>query len=323
MADFPSLDDISRARTRLQPFVQTTPVHQWQEEALSDQLGADTDVFVKLELFQVTGTFKPRGAVNVMLSMDAEQMRKGVTAVSAGNHAIATAYAAKVLGSTAKVVMPHNANPHRMQMARDLGAEIILADNPFDAFEKVKIIETEEGRTFIHPFEGPATLEGTGTVGLEITQQVPPLDVMILPIGGGGLCGGVAAALKQIWPEIKIYGVEPEGANAMEQSFQQNKPIVLDQINTIADSLGPPKAEPYTYGVCRRFVDEIVLVSDEELKDAMRRLYYSLKLAVEPAGAAATAGLLGPLKDKVRGKKVGIICCGANITISDFHNLTS
>ena len=280
-------------------------------------------MFIKLELLQVTGTFKPRGALNVILNLGQEQRNRGVTAVSAGNHAIATAYAAKAVGTSAKVVMTQNANPLRMQLARELGAEIILADNPLDAFDRVKIIEQEEGRTFIHPFEGPLTLQGTGTAGLEFAHQVPPLDAMILPIGGGGLCGGFGAALKQIWPDIKIYGVEPEGANSMYLSFQQGKPVTLDQIDTIADSLAPPKAEPYTFSVCRRFVDDIVLVSNDQLKAAMRHLFYGLKLAVEPAGAAATAGLLGPLKEKIKGQRVGIIACGTNIDIEDFYRLVS
>ena len=319
--DPPSLEDIEAARKRLGSSIVETPTQPWQDAEILRPLGADTQVFVKLELFQVTGTFKPRGALNVMLQLDADRLRRGVTTVSAGNHAIATAYAAGQLGTSAKVVMPKNANALRMRRARALGAEIELAENPYDAFERVRNIEKEEGRTFIHPFEGPLTLAGTGTAGLELTRQVPPLDCMILPIGGGGLCGGMAAALKQSWPDIRIYGVEPEGANSMYLSFEQARPVTLTRIDTIADSLAPPKAEPYTYSVCRRFVDEIVLVSDDALKTAMRHLFYGMKLAVEPAGAAAAAGLLGPLREKVRGKKVGIIACGANIEMADFFRL--
>ena len=219
--------------------------------------------------------------------------------------------------------MPKNANRLRMQMARDLGAEIDFADNPHKAFARVQQIEREEGRAFIHPFEGPLTLQGTGTAGLEFSKQVPKLDVMILPIGGGGLCGGFAAALKQIWPEIQVYGVEPEGANSMYRSFEKGKAVTLETIDTIADSLAPPMAEPYTFSVCQRFVDEIVLVNDDQLKEAMRLLFFGMKLAVEPAGAASTAALMGPLKEKVRNKKVGIIACGTNIDIDDFHQIVS
>ena len=323
MSGYPTLKQIQATRERLGSLIVETPAHPWRDSRLSDRTGHSAEVFVKLELLQVTGTFKPRGALNVMLNLSKGQLKRGVTAVSAGNHAIATAYASKALGTTAKVVMPKNANPLRIRMARDLGAEIDLADNPHNAFARVQEIEREEGRTFIHPFEGPLTLQGTGTAGLEFSQQVPELDAMVLPIGGGGLCGGFAAALKQVWPKIKIYGVEPEGANSMYRSFQQGKAVTLDRIDTIADSLAPPKAEPYTFSVCRQFVDEIVLVSDDQLKEAMRHLFFGMKLAVEPAGAASTAGLMGPLKEKTRNQKVGIIACGTNIDIDDFHHIVS
>ncbi len=323
MSDYPTLKQIQATRERLGSLIVETPAHPWRDSRLSDRTGHSAEVFVKLELLQVTGTFKPRGALNVMLNLSKGQLKRGVTAVSAGNHAIATAYASKALGTTAKVVMPKNANPLRMRMARDLGAEIDLADNPHNAFARVQEIERDEGRTLVHPFEGPLTLQGTGTAGLEFSQQVPELDAMVLPIGGGGLCGGFAAALKQVWPKIKIYGVEPEGANSMYRSFQQGKAVTLDRIDTIADSLAPPKAEPYTFSVCRQFVDEIVLVSDDQLKEAMRHLFFGMKLAVEPAGAASTAGLMGPLKEKTRNQKVGIIACGTNIDIDDFHHIVS
>ena len=323
MTDYPTLKQIQAVKEKLGSLIVETPAHPWRDPRLSDRIGHNTEVFVKLELLQVTGTFKPRGALNVMLNLGKNELRRGVTAVSAGNHAIATAYASKAFGTTAKVVMPQNANPLRIRMARDLGAEIDFADSLHNAFTRVQQIEQEEGRTFIHPFEGPLTLQGTGTAGLEFSKQVPKLDAMVLPIGGGGLCGGFAAALKQIWPEMKIYGVEPEGANSMYRSFQQGKPATLDSIDTIADSLAPPKAEPYTFSVCRQFVDEIVLVSDDQLKEAMRHLFLEMKLAVEPAGAASTAGLMGPLKDKIQNQRVGIIACGTNIDIDDFHHIVS
>ncbi len=320
---YPKLVQIREAQERLDSLILETPSHRWRDPRLDERIGKGTEVFVKLELFQITGTFKPRGALNVMLNMKANGLKRGVTTVSAGNHAIATAYAAKTLGTTAKVVMPKNANALRMRLAKNLGAEVVLADSAQDAFECTRKIEQEEGRTFIHPFEGPLTLQGTGIAGLEFASQVPELDAMILPIGGGGLCGGFAAALKQTWPDVKVYGVEPEGADAMSRSFQQGKPVTLQHIDTIADSLAPPRSEPYTFGVCRQFVDDIVRVSDGQLKDAMRELFYGMKLAVEPAGAASTAGLLGPLLERVRGKKVGIIACGANIEPDDFHRLVS
>ena len=323
MANYPTLEQIKHTRERLGTLIQETPAHHWRDPELLEQVGKGTEVFIKLELFQVTGTFKPRGALNVIMNLNPSQLKQGVTAVSAGNHAIATAYAAKVMGTSAKVVMPKTANSYRVKLSKALGAEIELTESPHEAFDRAKQIEKEEGRSFIHPFEGPLTLQGTGTAGLEFIEQVPKLDAMILPIGGGGLCGGFAAALKQVYPGIKVYGVEPEGANVMFKSFESGRTVTLDYIKTIADSLAPPKTEPYTYSICRKFVDEIVLISDKQLKEAMRHLFYGIKLAVEPACAATTAGLLGPLKEKIKGKKVGIIACGTNIDIKDFHNLIS
>lgn len=317
-----SLDNIKRAAERIAPYVITTPAHHWNGIELYQALGEEqTQVYVKLELLQITGTFKPRGALNVMLSMTQEQLARGVTAVSAGNHAIATAFAARKLGTTSKVVMPRTANSLRVRLSRDYGAEVVFAENTYHAHELVLEIEREEGRTFVHPYDGPLTAQGTATAGLEFSQQVPELDAMILPVGGGGLCAGFASALKQIWPKIRIYAVEPQGANSMYLSFNAGSPQALESIQTIADSLAPPHAEPYSFSVCQQVIDELVLISDQQIKEAMRLLFMGMKLAVEPAGAAATAALLGPLYEKVKGKRVGIICCGANITPSDYLHL--
>src|SRR5207248_8437518 len=168
-------------------------------------------------------------------------------------------------------------------------------------------------RTFIHPFEGFGTALGTATLGLELCEQAPEIEAVIIPIGGGGLCAGVAAAVKQRLPHVQVYGVEPEGADSMHRSFRSGKPESIDKVRTIADSLGAPYAAPYSFELCRRFVDELVLVDDDALRDAMRFLVATAKLAVEPAGAAATAALLGPLRSPLDGKRVGVIVCGGNI----------
>jgi threonine dehydratase len=268
---------------------------------------------LKLELFQRAGTFKPRGALTVMMQLDAAALARGVTAVSAGNHAMAVAYCSQVLESHAKVVMPKNANPGRVAGCRAYGAEVVLVNNVHEAFAEVKRIEREEGRTFVHPFEGPLTALGTATLGLEIASQCAELDAVIVPIGGGGLAAGVAAAIKAYRPEVRVYGVEPQGADSMHRSFASGKPEAIDAVNTIADSLGAPHAAPYSFELCRRCVDELVLISDEQITDAMRFLLAEAKLAVEPAGAAATAAALGPLREALAGKDVVAIVCGANI----------
>jgi threonine dehydratase len=316
--DYPTLAQVRVASERLTPYLVTTPVWHWQSQELKRIVGPQSDIFLKLELFQHTGSFKPRGALTVMLSLDQPTLARGVTAVSAGNHAIAVAFAAQLLGTTAKVVMPKTASPFRVARCRGYGAQVELVENVTVAFARVQEIQAEEGRFFVHPYEGPLTILGTATLGLEFASQVPELDAVIVPIGGGGLCAGMAAAIKQIQPRCLLVGVEPEGADSMHRSFAAGVPQSIDSVRTIADSLGAPFALPYSFGVCRRFVDELVLITDDQLRRAMALLYSSMKLAVEPAGAAATAALCGPLAARLRGKRVGIIACGANVDIATF-----
>ena len=321
MRDYPTLKQIQAVKEKLGSLIVETPAHPWRDPRLSDRIGHNTEVFVKLELLQVTGTFKPRGALNVMLNLDKNELRRGVTAVSAGNHAIATAYASKALGTTAKVVMPKNANPLRMRMAQDLGAEIDLVDSPHNAFARVQQIEREEGRTFIHPFEGVTTATGTGTIGLEIWEQLEDVDTIIVAIGGGGLCAGIASVVKQLKSDCTIIGVEPEGAASMHRSFETREAAKLEEIMTIADSLAAPFALPYSFEICHRYVDELVMITDEEIRDAMGLLFREMKIAVEPACAAATAALVGPLRNRFRSGKVLLVFCGSNIDGPSFSKL--
>lgn len=312
------LEEIRAARARLGALIVETPLWQWQASDLTALVGANTQVLLKLELFQHTGTFKARGALSVILNLDEAARAKGVTAVSAGNHAIAVAYAAKLVGASAKVVMPKTANPFRMERCRSYGAELVLVDNVTQAFERVQQIQAEEGRTFVHPFEGPRTLLGPATLGLEMMAQAGSLDAVLIPVGGGGLAAGMAAAIKQLQPSCRVIGVEPRGADTMYRSFQMGSPQSLDQVRTIADSLGAPHAAPYSFEVARRFVDEIILIDDDDMRRGMALLFRSMKLAVEPAGAAATAALCGPLRAQWVGRRVGVVVCGANLDAAAF-----
>ncbi len=314
----PTLDEIREARQLLGGRVLETPVWRWRGREIEEAVGAGTEVFLKLELFQYAGTFKPRGALLNMLALAPEELARGVTAVSAGNHAIAVGYAARALGTSARVVMLSSANPARVAACRAYGAEIVPVDDVHAAFDEVHRIEREEGRAFIHPFEGRRTVLGTAGVGLELADQVPDLDAVIVPIGGGGLAAGVATAVKQAQPRCRVFGVEPEGADSMHRSFAAGEPRSIDKVRTIADSLGAPHAAPYTFGLCRRFVDELVLIDDDQIRRAMRLVFDGAKLAVEPAGAAATAALCGPLRDRLAGRRVGIIVCGTNIDVGTF-----
>lgn len=314
----PTIDAIRAARERLGERVRETPVWPWRGRAIEAAAGTGTQVFLKLELFQYGGTFKPRGALLNAMALTDDARRRGVTAVSAGNHAVATAFAARTVGTSAKVVMPKTASPARVALCRAYGADVVLVDDVHQAFAEVKRIEADEGRSFIHPFEGELTVLGTATVGYELCRQVVDLDAVIVPIGGGGLCAGIATAVKQMQPRCQVFGVEPEGADSMHRSFAAGSPQALDKVGTIADSLAAPHAAPYSFGLCRRFVDELVMIDDEAMRRAMGLLFADMKLAVEPAGAAATAALCGPLRERLAGKRVGVIVCGTNIDLATF-----
>jgi threonine dehydratase len=317
VSDF-GLSDIADTEKLIAPHILTTPIRTWHSETLDVRLGKQTDVVLKLELFQVTGTFKVRGVFSVLLTMPNTQRQRGVTAVSSGNHAVAVAYAARAFGISAKVVMVATASPMRVALARAYGAEVVLAGSGPEAFAISEKIASDEGRTLIHPFEGRSTSLGTATLGLEFSRQAGPFDAIIVAVGGGGLASGLAAAVKLTDPNCAVYGVEPVGADTMHRSFVKNSPQRVEKTSTIADSLAPPMALPYSFDLCRAYIDRIVLVDDDQICEAMSVLFQDAKLAVEPAGAAATAALLGPLRDELIGKRVGVIVCGSNIDIDRF-----
>jgi threonine dehydratase len=306
---------IEAAAVALAPHIRKTPLWAWEDETVAGMLAPETRPVLKLELFQHAGSFKARGALSVMLALDPEARRRGVTAVSAGNHAIAVAWAARTLGTTAKVVMPKTADPFRVERCRRLGALVELAEDVHLAFARTEEIEREEGRAFVHPFDGPGTALGTATLGREMLRQDPSLEAVIVPVGGGGLAAGVASAVKQFKPDCLVFGVEPEGNDTMLRSLRSGRPERAPEggYRTIADSLSPPYTMEYSLGLCRRFLDDLVLVSDDALRRALALLFQGAKLAVEPAGASATAALLGPLRERLAGKRVGLIVCGSNI----------
>jgi len=317
MAEFPTQADIEKAMQMIAPFVRETPVWEWKSGVKDKEFGAETRILLKMELFQYGGSFKPRGALVNMLSLSKEDLAKGVTAVSAGNHAIAVAYAAHILNTTAKVVMPSSANPFRVNKCKEMGAEVILVDDVHKAFAETERIQKEEGRTFVHPFEGRETILGTATCGYEMMKQTQDLDMVIIPIGGGGLIAGMSMSVKLLNPNCKVIGVEPEGADSMSRSLRSGKPESIEKVNTIADSLGAPYALPYSFSLVQKFVDEVITITDEEMCSALTLLFTDMKLAVEPAGAASTAALRKLIGD-YRGKRIGLMICGANIDPENF-----
>jgi threonine dehydratase len=313
LTNIPSLSEAREAAQQIAPFINQTPIHRWHGRLLDERVGADTSVMLKLELFQRAGSFKTRGALLGILALDDDARGRGVTAVSAGNHAIAVSYAANALGVDAKVVMQSSANPARVAAARAFGAEVIIGGDGPACFALAEQIVADEGRTFIHPFDGHNVTLGTATLGIEICDQMGPLDALIIPVGGGGLASGVALMAKQLMPECKVYGVEPAGADSMSRSFAAGEPQRLEKVETIADSLGPPMALPYSFSICQKNIDKLVTVDDDAIRSAMRLLFHEMKLAVEPAAAAGTAALAGPLREELVGKRVGLIVCGTNI----------
>lgn len=313
----PDIADIGALRERLAQKTTFTPVIRCA--AIEDAIGGDTQVYAKLEFLQRTGTFKARGALATLYALTPEQLAAGVTAVSAGNHAIATAFAAQAVGTTAKVVMTRSANPSRVEACRSYGAEVVLADDVHQAFAVAEGIQETEGRYFVHPFEGPAVALGTGTLGLEICEQCSDFDAVIVPVGGGGLIGGIANAVKRLRPASEVIGVEPEGADTMHRSLASGEPMKIDAVHTIADSLGAPFALPYSFGLCQMHVDRLAMVDDMQLRQAMGFLFRAMKIAVEPACAASTAALLGPLRQDLTGKRVVLVMCGSNIDWATFE----
>lgn len=312
------LADIRATAELIAPFILETPTHVWRSRETDDLFGAQTELVLKLELFQRSGSFKIRGALANMLRLSEAQRELGVTAVSSGNHAIAVACAASILRTRAKVVMLSTASPDRIAAARAYGADVVIVEGGVAAFAEVDRIATQEGRVQIHPFEGRQTSLGSATLGLEFARQAGPLDAVIVAVGGGGLASGVASAFKLVQPSCQVIGVEPEGACTMHLGFAAGAPQTVETISTIAGSLAPPMALPHSFALCRDNLDGLVKVDDDQLCAGMALMFRDMKLAVEPAAAAALAALVGPLGDSLRGRRVGLVICGANIDVDTF-----
>jgi len=315
-----NLDAIQQRTKELRSSIVRTPVVPLTS-ALMSQLLDSSMIHLKMECFQHTGTFKARGALSVAQSIPSAHRARGITAASAGNHAIAAAWAARQCGLSAKVVMQSSANPFRVALARAECAEVILKDGGPATFGEAERLQSEEGRTFIHPFEGLNTSLGTAGVGLEFLEDVPDLEAIIVAVGGGGLISGIAAAVKAINPACKVYGVEPAGADSMSRSLAARHPVTLDKVETIADSLAPPMALPLGHALCMAYVDDVVTVTDDEICSGMVILQQEAKLAVEPAVGAVMAGVMLPLRNRLKGKRVGIVVCGANIDAASYRKL--
>ena len=301
---------IEEAHRRIENHIKRTRLER--SETLSEHLG--TNVFVKLELFQKTGSFKVRGAFNKLLSLSSDQLANGVVAVSGGNHAQAIAHAADVLGLDAVVLMPESTPKNYVEATRGYGARVELAATIADAFAQADRYRSQ-GRVFVHPFDDELVMAGQGTLGLEIVDDLPEVTDVIVSIGGGGLMSGVAGALKARKPTVKIWGVETVGADAMSQALAAGHPVTLPAITSIAKTLGAPSVSDATFLAAREHLESVTVVTDAEAVAALVFILERLKLLTEPA-ASCTLAAAEKLKTDL-GSHVVLILCGGNLALSD------
>ena len=311
------LNEIELAAKRLEGTIHRTPVER--SKTFSELAGAD--VYLKYENQQKTGSFKIRGASNKIAALAERGEVKSVVASSAGNHAQGVAYAAHVHGIPATIVMPKAAPISKAQATEGYGARVVLHGDCYDdAYNKAIEIQQEEGATFLHPFDDPEVIAGQGTIGFEILHDLPTVDIIIVPAGGGGLLAGVAACIKQINPRVKVIGVQAEGANPICRSFHEKKDISLDSVSTIADGIPGKHPGKLTMELINKYADDVVTVSDAEISAAILLLMERSKQIVEPAGATPLAAVLNGKVD-VKGKKVVCVLSGGNIDVSFIHRI--
>ncbi|HXY85074.1 MAG TPA: threonine/serine dehydratase [Gaiellaceae bacterium] len=304
-----SLDDVYQARARIGDRLHRTP--QLSSRTLSERVGAD--VSFKAELLQRTGSFKPRGVLNKLAMLSSEEKARGVISISAGNHAQALAYGAAVEGIDALVVMWATASPMKIAAARGYGATIdIEAPDIPAAFERLDDLIESTGRTLVHPYDDPLVMAGQGTVGVEILEDTPNADLVLVQVGGGGLVSGIASAVKGMRPEARVVAVEPERSPALHESLKAGEPVTVEA-KSIADGLNGPYAGGNCVRVCADLGVESVLVSEDALREAFRFMYSRAKLACEVAGAATTAALLSGAVDLNGAETVVALVSGGNV----------
>ncbi|WP_315543316.1 threonine ammonia-lyase [Capnocytophaga leadbetteri] len=303
------LQDFTTAREHLQKVL--LPTHLIYSPIFSEESG--NQIYIKPENLQKTGAFKIRGAYNKINKLTEEEKKRGVIASSAGNHAQGVAYAARELGIKAVIVMPETTPLIKVQSTKKYGAEVVLYGDVYDdAYQKAKELEAQEGYVFVHPFDDIDVLEGQGTIALEILEEMPDAEVIVVPIGGGGLISGIAAAAKMIKPDIKIIGVEPSGAASATEALKKNKVVTLPEANTIADGTAVKRIGDLTFNCIKQYVDEVVTVDDYELTEAFLLLAEKHKIIAENSGILPLAALK---KLSERGKKIVPVVSGGNIDV--------
>src|SRR3989454_9522815 len=304
-----SLDDVFRARERIGDRLHRTPM--LGSRTLSEQVGGD--VFFKAEVFQRTGSFKPRGVLSKLATLSDDEKRRGLISISAGNHAQALAYASAVEGLDALVVMWQDASPMKIAAARGYGATVDTeAPDKVAAFERLEQLIESTGRTLVHPYDDPYVMAGQGTVGLEMLEDAPEADIVLVQVGGGGLVSGIATAVKALNPEARVIAVEPERSPGLHESLKAGEPVTVEA-KSIADGLNGPYAGANCVRVCTELGVESVLVTEDALKEAFRFMYGRMKLACELAGAATAAALLSGAFVPEPGQTVAAVVSGGHV----------
>lgn len=304
-------DNIAAAREVISNKLDLTPV--FSSEIIGRRIGAR--LMLKAELFQKTGSFKPRGVLNRLNALSVEEKERGLITISAGNHAQALAWGASQFGIASTVVMPQNAPRSKVNATESYGATVVLHGNMSQAFAKMEELRVERNLTLVHPFDDPFIMAGQGTVGAEIAAQVPDVTKVIVPVGGGGLISGIATAIKHLKPDAKVYGVEPHGASAMFQSRAAGHTIRLDNVDTVADGLSAPFVGKLPFEIAQRLVDDVIVMSDEQIVAAMRLIWSRCKLMAEPAAAAGVAALLNGKIPLASDDVVVVVISGGNIDL--------
>jgi len=312
-----TLDDFRAARARIAPHIRRTPLLGSRQ--LSELTGFD--VMLKAEMFQRVGSYKIRGPLNKFTFLSDEEKRRGVVCSSAGNHAQGVALAAKIHGIRAVVCMAENATPAEVAATRAYGAEVVLHGRIWDeANEKARELVRSEGLTYVSPFDDPELIAGQGTLGLEIVQDWPNVDAVVVPIGGGGLISGISMAVKGHNPQIRVIGVESSDGPAMKLSVEAGRLLTID-CRTIIDGLRVQRVGEHTLSVCQRFVDEIVTLPDREIFDAVVWVMERCKLVAEGAAAAPVAALLHGLVKLPAGSRVACVLSGGNLNLDELKRL--
>jgi len=306
-----SLQDIQNAKQNLQPVINPTPLQFSQ--TFSERTGQR--IFMKPECLQKNGSFKIRGAYTMLDRLSADEKQRGVITFSAGNWAQGVAYAATKLQIKATVLLPEWANPKKIAATRGYGANVIIhGHDSQDLLQKTLELHDREGWVYINPFNNINMIAGTATIGVEIMEEHPETEVIVVPIGGGALISGIAMGAKHLKPEVEVFGIQAEGANAIYRSLQAGEVVALDKVETIADGLAVKKPDERAVNFVREYVDDVVLVSDDEIKQAIYLLLERAKLVVEPAGATAMAGVLAGKLPKAK-KETAVVLTGGNLDL--------